>query len=183
MLEVTTFINVRGPLLLARNFQCARESSNSKDPYAVAVLQGHTIVGHVPRRIAAACSIFLRKGGTIQCIITAARRYSADLPQGGLEVPCTLRFRGEVKDLKNLKKLFTLSYGWQQTEVVQPTKKRKVNVEAVDVGKKSPECIQSDKTWLTFSHVELTMADKYTITSGGLLSDKHMDFAKALLKK
>ena len=43
--------------------------------YAVAVLQGHTIVGHVPRRIAAACSIFLRKGGTILCIITAAMMY------------------------------------------------------------------------------------------------------------
>ena len=55
-------------------------------------------------------------------------------------------------------------------------------MEAVEVGKTSPECIQKDKIWLTFSHVELTMADKDTITSGGLLSDKHMDFAQALLK-
>ena len=173
---------------LGEELQCLRESSNSKDPYAVAVLQGPTIVGHVPRRISATCSVFLRKGGTILCIITAGRRYSADLPQGGLEVPCTLRFRGKVKDVKNLKKLFTpshhlWSHGRLQTVAEQPTKKRKVDVEVVDVGKTSSECIQRDKMWQTFFHIELSMANKDTIACGGLLSDKHIDFAQAMLEK
>ena len=63
------------------------------NPHAVAVkkvIHGENpIVGHVPRRIS---SVFLRKGGTIQCIVNGRRRYSADLIQGGLEVRCKLIF-------------------------------------------------------------------------------------------
>ena len=33
------------------------------------------------------------------------RRCSTDLPQGGLEVPCTLTFVGESKDLLKIEKL------------------------------------------------------------------------------
>ena len=43
----------------------------------------------------AACSqsISSQQSGTI----TEARHYSSDLPQGGLEVPCTLRLSGDAK--------------------------------------------------------------------------------------
>ena len=34
-------------------------NGNEKDPYAVAVMRRSTIVGHVPRKISAACSQFL----------------------------------------------------------------------------------------------------------------------------
>ena len=47
------------------------------------------IVGHVPRALSAVCCLFLGKGGTIFCEVTGRRRFSAGLPQGGLEVPCT----------------------------------------------------------------------------------------------
>ena len=33
------------------------------------------IVGHVPRRISALCSVFIRRGGTIRCIVNG-NRYS-----------------------------------------------------------------------------------------------------------
>ena len=49
-------------------------------------------IGHVPRAISPICSIFIRRGGTIKCLITGGRRYSSDLPQGGLEIPCVLTF-------------------------------------------------------------------------------------------
>ena len=39
---------------------------------------------------------FLRRGGTISCEITGRRKYSHDLPQGGLEVPCVLTFKGDA---------------------------------------------------------------------------------------
>ena len=55
------------------------------------------IVGHVPRALSAVCCLFLGKGGTIFCEVTGRRRFSADLPQGGLEVPCTLIFTGAGK--------------------------------------------------------------------------------------
>ena len=84
---------------LGEELQCVTEDSNNNDPYPVAVMKRDDIVGHVPRRISAACSLFLRRRGVIDCIITGSRRFSADLPQGGLEVPCTLKLKGEPKDV------------------------------------------------------------------------------------
>ena len=86
--------------MIGEELQCTREESNDKDPYTVAVNKRHDVVGHVPRQISAAYSLFLRKGGIISCTITESRRYSADLPQGGLEVPCTFEFKGEPGDVK-----------------------------------------------------------------------------------
>ena len=41
------------------------------------------IVGHVPRTISVPCGLFLKKGGTILCVVTGPRqpqaRYSRDL--------------------------------------------------------------------------------------------------------
>lgn len=84
---------------------CQREPMNSKDPYAVAVVKSQVTVGHIPRKISSICSMFLRHGGTICCRVTASRRYSQDLPQGGLEIPCVLTFQGSVKDIAKVSKL------------------------------------------------------------------------------
>ena len=54
-------------------------------------------VGHVPRKMSAIYSIFIRHGGTIICVVNGACRYSADLPQGGLEIPCVLRFTAKTQ--------------------------------------------------------------------------------------
>ena len=62
-------------------------TGNPHDSYAVSVLKGETIVGHVPRFMLSICCMFVHRGGAISCIATGSRRYSADLPQGGLEVP------------------------------------------------------------------------------------------------
>ena len=66
---------------------CERETLNSTDRYAVAVLKDDIIIGHLPRVLSRICSLFIVRGGTITCVVNGARRYSADLPQGGLEVP------------------------------------------------------------------------------------------------
>ena len=65
--------------------QCQRETGNLQDIYVVAVLKSGVIVGHVPKKISFTCSFFLRRGGAIHCTVTGAKRYSADLEQGGLE--------------------------------------------------------------------------------------------------
>ena len=91
--------------------ECVRECNNDKDKYAVAMLRkcgsgsGVNIVGHVPRRISAACSHFLQRNGTIEAVVSDHRRYSKDLPQGGLEVPSILIFKGEIWLLHKVKKL------------------------------------------------------------------------------
>ena len=57
-------------------------------------------VGHLPRKISQICSIFLMGGGTITATVTGRRRYSSDLAQGGLEIPCDLRCSGEERRLR-----------------------------------------------------------------------------------
>ena len=71
-----------------------RECGNKEDPYAVAIKKGGSVVGHLPRAISCVCTIFIRKHGTITCTITGTRKFSSDLPQGGLEFPCEYTFTG-----------------------------------------------------------------------------------------
>ena len=74
-------------------FICKRKTGNRNDTYAVAITKEDVIFGHVPRTISPICSIFIRRGGTIKCLISGGRRYSSDLPQGGLEIPYVLIFK------------------------------------------------------------------------------------------
>lgn len=90
---------------------CRVELSNRHDLFAVAVCKLDIVVGHVPKRISSICSSFLRRGGTILCKVTGSRQYSADLPQGGLEIPCTLIFAGISRDIEKVKKLIKFVTG------------------------------------------------------------------------
>ena len=122
---------------LGEVLQCRIESGNAEDPYAVTVTRRNIIVGHVPRKISAACSLFLRRTGRIHCTISGARRFSADLPQVGLEVPCTYEFLGEPKDVAKVRKLLVSSARISainvNAETQQPSKKRKVEPDIIDV--------------------------------------------------
>ena len=76
------------------------------DPFAVAVCKGTTVVGHVPRKISAACYVFLGKtGATITGTVTGPRRYSHDLPQGGMEIPWVMKFAGDKIMVNKVKSL------------------------------------------------------------------------------
>jgi hypothetical protein len=80
--------------------RCEREIHNLYDQYAVAVIKDMvSTVGHEPKQISASCSLFLRRGGIISCTVDGDRRYSNDLPQGGLEIPCTLTFSASEQSL------------------------------------------------------------------------------------
>ena len=91
---------------IGEHLMCQRERGNAADAYAISVMKGGTIVGHLPRRISCACTLFIRRGGTIGCQVTGRRKYSSDLRQGGLEIPCLLTFEGEAKEIKKFIKLF-----------------------------------------------------------------------------
>lgn len=79
---------------------CIREPTNAIDRYAVAVVRSGVVVGHLPKKISRVLLDFFEARSTIilYCIVTNAKRYSADLPQGGLEVPCVLHFLGKKKE-------------------------------------------------------------------------------------
>ena len=164
---------------------CRREPSNAEDPYAVAVVRRSTVVGHVPRKISAACSLFLRREGTIRCRITASRRFSDDLPQGGLEVPCILIFRGESKDVAKMRKLLVPVSMKDTTapgaENEPPNKRKKINSDIIEVDK-LVLLDTSPSRWLSLKGIDLTEMDKTRITSGRELSDNHINFAQEILK-
>ena len=86
---------------------CEREPDNTLDRYTVAVKRKGTIVGHLPRKITRMCSLFLWRSGSITCTVTGHRRYSANLPQGGLEVPCSLLFKRNLQAKEDLENKFS----------------------------------------------------------------------------
>ena len=93
--------------VVGEELECQRERGNATDMYAVAVIKDSIIVGHLPRKISRICTLFIRRGGAIHCRVTGRRKYSTDLPQGGVEIPCLLLFEGEAKEIKKLVKLLS----------------------------------------------------------------------------
>ena len=76
--------------------QCSHEVGNAHNPYAVKVMKAGmragTMVGDLPKKTSSTCSLFIRKGGTIDCEVT-------DLLQGFTAgIPCVLTLRS-TKDL------------------------------------------------------------------------------------
>ena len=86
--------------VVGEELECQRERGNAADMYAVAVMKDSTIVGHLPQKISRICILFIRRGGVINCRVTGRRKYPTDLLQGGVEIPCLLLFKGEVKEIK-----------------------------------------------------------------------------------
>ena len=75
---------------------CKWEISNCYDTHAMAIMktieEDIKMIGHIPRKISAIWSILIRCGGSIVFVINGSRKYLFDLPQGGLEIPCILKF-------------------------------------------------------------------------------------------
>ena len=63
---------------------CQSEDGNRADSFAVAMVIGEAIVGHVPKRISSVCSLYLHWDGLIVCRVTGSRGFSGDLVQGHL---------------------------------------------------------------------------------------------------
>ena len=80
-----------------------------------------TVVGHISRTISAVCSLLLHRDGNIVCEVTGSRRASVDLLQGGLKVPCMLKFAGEKKFIDKVKTLLTPSPCPESTGPAQAT--------------------------------------------------------------
>ena len=64
-------------------------------------MKNGTIVGHMPKKLSALSSVFLRSG-SIECQVTGSKKFSRDLPQGGLEIPCKYIFRGKSIKIKKV---------------------------------------------------------------------------------
>ena len=88
--------------VLDEELECMRDSANIMERYSVGTFKRNVLVGHLPKKMSTLASLFIRRGGTITCKITSARkRHSSDLPQGGLEIPCVLIYSGKKRRLIN----------------------------------------------------------------------------------
>ena len=140
---------------LGKELACQREEGNPYDVYAVAVkTNAGIVVGHLPRKISAACSLFLRRSGTIVCQITGSRRPSSDLPQGGLEAPCTLKFAGEKAFVDKIRTLLMPSFCPGNTEPdeaahVSSDKKSSHSEAAITVSETASDDISIQPVWLS----------------------------------
>lgn len=177
---------------------CRRDLGNPHDPYAVAMVRVSSTVGHVPRKISSICSIFLRRGGTITCTVTGSRQHSGDLPQGGLEVPCVLKFEGKEKELTKAEKLIKLALASASSQNGAPEDKTKPpakpgNKSPADTGDGLPT-YQSEANKSPHEHLPESKRKKLSviageqlcevennISKGDLLSDLPINFAQQLL--
>ena len=71
--------------------QCKRERSHLSGPFTVAVVRNRTIVVHMPKKRSALCSVFLRSE-SIECQVMGNKKFSCDIPQGGLEIYTSIYF-------------------------------------------------------------------------------------------
>ena len=157
------------------------------DRYAVAVYKDTQVVGHVARKISTVCYLFLRKGGAIFCVVTDTRRYSYDLPQGGMEIPCLLKFRGNSNILQKIKQLL------QRDEDEDINAEVSLKEPPAKIFKPSESSSRSSKTifhangdadtWVRCHRGVLRFNDKVILQNGGELSDKHIQFAQKLIKE
>ena len=178
--------------------KCVRETSNHFDPFAVAVVKD-TIgtVGHVPKRIFALCSLFIRRGGSISCTVDGDRRYSRDLPQGGLEIPCILTFTAKEQSsidkivalLKGIEDITTrLASGTQgSNETSEESKNFSPPSKVLKLTEKDlPHDISDDdesEKWIRFDadHV-LTIAEKDDILQNRVLNDRVINFSLRIMQ-
>ena len=151
---------------------CARETANVHDPYAVAVIRRSITVGHVPRALSAVCSLFIRRSGEIACQVTGSKKYSTDLPQGGLEIPCKLIFKGEKKLVSKVSKLpkEALTSGLVSVPTKEEDSEHKLPDPPKTKAKKAST--QDASPWIQFDGMTLMHLDKIDLRDGKLLNDK-----------
>ena len=165
---------------------CQRENGNRADPFAVAVVKSGVTVGHIPRKISSVCSLFLRRNSVINVCTTDRRRFSQDLPQGGLEIPCLITFEGAGKDVQKVRKLVTASLSTTCTSTAKtytndgpPSKRRRTE----EGSHNSSEAAVDTNEWVQCGGVViLTNYDRKILATGQKLTDKHINFAQTLLR-
>ena len=118
--------------------------------------------------------------------MTGSRKYSDDLEQGGLEIPCVLIFKGSAKVTTKAKKLVESALATEATSI-QASKKRKtdnydfpvtVSSVATSEGQSGSD---STNTWATLKG--FTREDQHHIESGKKLNDLLINIAQEILKK
>ena len=161
-------------------FSCFREDGNPHDPFAMKVTKAGITVGHLPNKISSTCSLFILDGGSISCkVMNPHRRYSSDLVQGGLEIPCTITLQG-TKDLTDkARKLLSIKKLASKKQMVPS-----IVTPAPDGKKIKLEDDVDQSVWVTFTgtRIQLFAEDRHIIEEQERLTGRHINFTQALLR-
>ena len=84
-----------------------REPTNCKDRFAVAVINGSVVVGHLPHNIAPTVSHFLKRSVNKSMVKVTWRRINRGAGYG-MEIPCKYRLHGPKGYIDKLKELITI---------------------------------------------------------------------------
>ena len=168
---------------IGERLSCQVERNNRHDTHAVAVIKSNNVVGHLPQKISLICSLFLGRSGTsIECEVIANRRYSHDLLQGGLEIPCIVYFRGsspKCKDTaKKAEKLVRIALGSEMQIGTSASQ-----AATITVPDKASTSVEKSSFWVKRGCIVLSFAEKDEIRMDKELSDLHINFAQVLLKQ
>ena len=132
---------------------------------------------------------------SIGCTIAGVPQYSIDQPQGGLEIPCKLMVRGDRKlvdklkqQLRNVPSLSPVSFrqvpigNHGETPSTKPKPSIKLTEESIVVAEVDADS-QKD-VWVSANKNTLLRTDKEVLLMhGSSLTDKHINYAQALLKQ
>jgi len=192
--------------VLGESLACARERGNTHDIFAVAVRwrDDSTIVGHVPREMSCVCNLFIRDGGTLHGSVKGSRRYSHDIPEGGMEIPCDYIFSGSAqltektnRRLKELQEKFPAirivsdcTSSTATTISLSPASKVSVVADTVCAVPVIPPtefdspALSGDtgSVWVKIQDITLKSSDKAIIDQGLELTDLHINCAQRLIK-
>ena len=69
-----------------------------EDKYAIAIISNNQAVGHIPKFLSKSTFFFLKHGATLTIKMKGERRYSFDLPRGGVEIPAEFIYKSEKKE-------------------------------------------------------------------------------------
>ena len=156
-----------------------------------AVQKDAEAVGHVPRHISFICNLFIHRSGLLSCSVTGTRRYSSDLPQGGLEVPCYYMYSG-TKDLivkardrlKELKvKVLAIKEYSSDNNAVAKSSQHTSDVPTTDVAGTIEPLQTSENVWVKIKDISLKYTDRDIIEKGLQLSDLHINSPQQLINE
>ena len=123
---------------------CRRELGNLEDPYAVAVVKDEKDQHDV---------LHVLKKGQIICTVTGRRQYSADLPQGEMEIPCKYLFTGTGDAIRKIRRLLPKEFDYLKKESSSETVTKKVKIAEDKVADcevmTNSSCDENDEVWLT----------------------------------
>jgi hypothetical protein len=69
---------------------CEQQVGNSHDKYAVSGVQDGAVIGHLLKKDFLSLFLLIGQEGRVTATVSGQRQPSYDLPQGGMETPCSL---------------------------------------------------------------------------------------------